>query len=54
MQYKSIQVKGLQKFYKNLHVLKDVDFEVERGSIFALPVSNGADKTTMIKILTSF
>src|SRR5215212_4958816 len=53
MQNQAIQVKGLQKFYKNLHVLKGVDFEVEKGSIFALLGSNGAGKTTMIKILTT-
>ena len=53
MQNNSIQVKGLQKSYKNLHVLKGVDFEVEQGSIFALLGSNGAGKTTIIKILTT-
>src|SRR5215212_8698664 len=52
-QNKSIQVKGLQKSYKQLHVLKGVDFEVEKGSIFALLGSNGAGKTTIIKILTT-
>ena len=53
MQSESIQVKGLQKSYKQLHVLKDVNFEVEKGSIFALLGSNGAGKTTVIKILTT-
>jgi len=53
MQNQAIQVKGLQKSYKELHVLKGVDFEVERGSIFALLGSNGAGKTTIIKILTT-
>jgi ABC-2 type transport system ATP-binding protein len=53
MQNKAIQVKGLQKSYKKLQVLKGVDFEVERGSIFALLGSNGAGKTTIIKILTT-
>jgi ABC-2 type transport system ATP-binding protein len=53
MQSKAIQVKGLQKSYKQLHVLKGVDFEVEKGSIFALLGSNGAGKTTIIKILTT-
>jgi len=47
-------VKGLQKSYKQLHVLKGVDFEVEKGSIFTLLGSNGAGKTTIVKILTSF
>ena len=49
----AIQVKGLQKSYKKLHVLKGVDFEVEQGSIFALLGSNGAGKTTIVKILTT-
>ncbi|MDQ6421269.1 ATP-binding cassette domain-containing protein [Paenibacillus sp. LHD-117] len=53
MKNKSIQVKGLQKSYKNLQVLKGVDFEVEKGSIFALLGSNGAGKTTVVKILTT-
>ena len=49
----SIQVKGLQKSYKQIHVLKGVDVEVEKGTIFALLGSNGAGKTTMVKILTT-
>lgn len=53
MQSQAIQVKGLQKSYKQLHVLKGVDFEVEKGSIFALLGSNGAGKTTIVKILTT-
>jgi ABC-2 type transport system ATP-binding protein len=53
MQTNAIQVNGLQKSYKNLHVLKGVDFEVEKGSIFALLGSNGAGKTTIVKILTT-
>lgn len=53
MQNKAIRVKGLQKSYKKLHVLKGVDFEVEKGSIFALLGSNGAGKTTIVKILTT-
>ena len=53
MQNKSIQVKGLHKSYRELHVLKGVDFEVEKGCIFALLGSNGAGKTTIVKILTT-
>jgi ABC-2 type transport system ATP-binding protein len=49
----SIQVKGLQKSYKKLHVLKGVDFEVGKGSIFALLGFNGAGKTTIVKILST-
>ena len=53
MYNQAIQVKGLQKSYKQLHVLKGLDFEVEKGSIFALLGSNGAGKTTIVKILTT-
>ena len=53
MQNQAIQVKGLQKSYEKLHVLQGVDFEVEKGCIFALLGSNGAGKTTIIKILTT-
>jgi len=34
-------------------VLRGVDFEVERGSIFALLGSNGAGKTTVVRILAT-
>ncbi|GAA1684394.1 ABC transporter ATP-binding protein [Nonomuraea maheshkhaliensis] len=47
----AIQVHGLEKSYKDLHVLRGVNFEVARGSIFALLGSNGAGKTTAVKIL---
>ena len=50
---KAIEAKGLQKSFKQLHVLKGVDFEVERGSIFALLGSNGAGKTTIVRILAT-
>ena len=49
----AIQVKGLQKSYKQLHVLNGVNFEVKQGSIFALLGSNGAGKTTIVNILTT-
>jgi len=49
----AIRVKGLQKSYRQLHVLKNVDFEVEKGNIFALLGTNGAGKTTIVKILTT-
>src|SRR5215470_2325573 len=49
----AIQVRGLEKSYKKLHVLRGVDFDVERGSIFALLGSNGAGKTTVVRILST-
>jgi ABC-2 type transport system ATP-binding protein len=52
-QAQAIQVQGLEKSYKKLHVLRGVDFDVARGSIFALLGSNGAGKTTVVKILST-
>jgi ABC-2 type transport system ATP-binding protein len=49
----AIQVQGLEKSYKDLHVLRGVDLDVARGSIFALLGSNGAGKTTVVKILST-
>ena len=49
----AVRVKGLQKSYKDLHVLRSVDFDVAPGSIFALLGSNGAGKTTVVRILST-
>jgi ABC-2 type transport system ATP-binding protein len=49
----TIHVRGLEKSFKQLHVLRGVDFDVARGSIFALLGSNGAGKTTVVKILST-
>jgi ABC-2 type transport system ATP-binding protein len=53
LQAAAIQVRGLEKAYKELRVLRGVDFEVARGSIFALLGSNGAGKTTAVRILST-
>jgi ABC-2 type transport system ATP-binding protein len=47
----AIRVEGLTKSYKDVDVLRGVDFAVARGSIFALLGSNGAGKTTVVRIL---
>ena len=44
---------GLEKSFKDVHVLRGVDFEVPKGSIFALLGSNGAGKTTVVNILAT-
>lgn len=49
----AIRVQGLEKSYKDLHVLRGVDFEVAPGGIFALLGSNGAGKTTIVRILST-
>ena len=49
----AIRVEGIEKSFKDLHVLRGVDFDVARGSIFALLGSNGAGKTTVVRILST-
>ena len=49
----AIHVRGLEKSYKKLRALRGVDFDVAQGSIFALLGSNGAGKTTVVKILST-
>ena len=48
-----IEVSNLKKSFKEKMVLTDVTFTVQTGSIFALLGSNGAGKTTIIKILST-
>jgi ABC-2 type transport system ATP-binding protein len=49
----AIRVQGIEKSFKDLHVLRGVDFDVSAGSIFALLGSNGAGKTTLVRILST-
>ncbi len=49
----AIHVQGLEKSYGKVAVLHGVDFDVAPGSIFALLGSNGAGKTTVVKILAT-
>lgn len=53
MAEKMIEVKELRKAFKQTQVLQGVSFTVDKGSIFALLGSNGAGKTTVIKILST-
>ena len=49
----AIRVRGIEKSFDELHVLRGVDLDVKAGSIFALLGSNGAGKTTLVKILST-
>ena len=49
----ALHVQGLEKSYKKVRALRGVDFDVARGSIFALLGSNGAGKTTVVNILST-
>ena len=47
-----IHITDLNKTYKSIHALRDVNLEVNRGELFAFLGPNGAGKTTTIRILT--
>jgi ABC-2 type transport system ATP-binding protein len=49
----AIRVQGLEKSFKDLKVLRGVDLDVAPGNIFALLGSNGAGKTTVVRILST-
>jgi ABC-2 type transport system ATP-binding protein len=50
----AIEAEHLEKRYgKDVRALRDLTFQVERGTIFALLGPNGAGKSTAVKILTT-
>lgn len=48
-----ISLRGVEKSFGDLRVLRGVDLDVPRGTIFALLGSNGAGKTTLVRILST-
>ena len=49
----AIRIRGLEKSYGDVAVLRGVDLDVERGRVLALLGSNGAGKTTLVKTLAT-
>ena len=47
----AIQVRGLKKSYGNKMVLRGLDFQIEKGEVFALLGVNGAGKTTTLECI---
>ncbi|SHF14999.1 amino acid ABC transporter ATP-binding protein [Caloramator proteoclasticus] len=46
-----IEVKKLNKRFKNLHVLKDVDLKVEKGEVVVIIGPSGSGKSTLLRCL---
>ena len=47
-----LKITNLTKEYENVIALKDINLEIEKGTIFGLLGPNGAGKTSLIRILT--
>ncbi|MBL3698364.1 ABC transporter ATP-binding protein [Leucobacter luti] len=49
----AVSVRGIEKSYGAVAVLRGVDLDVEAGHVVALLGSNGAGKTTLVRILAT-
>lgn len=47
-----LEIRGLEKSFSGITVLKNITFSVEQGEVVALAGENGAGKSTLFKILT--
>jgi len=47
-----ISVNGLNKYFGDFHVLKDITFSIEEGMRYGLIGVNGAGKSTLLNIIT--
>jgi ABC-2 type transport system ATP-binding protein len=50
----AILVRDLHKSYGDVHAVRGIDFEVQRGEVFGLLGPNGAGKTTTVEILEGY
>ena len=49
----AVEVKGLDKKYKDIHAVNSVSFTIRKGEIFSLLGPNGAGKTTTISMIST-
>lgn len=50
----AISVRDLHKSYGELHAVRGIDFDIDRGEVFALVGPNGAGKTTVVEVLEGY
>ena len=46
-----IEIKSANAFYEKLHVLKDIDLNVDKGEIVSLIGPSGSGKSSLLKML---
>ena len=46
-----LQIKGLNTYYGESHILRDVDMNINQGEMICLIGRNGVGKTTLLKSL---
>ena len=49
-----IRTDNVQKYFGNVHAVKDVSFEIGKGEIVGFLGQNGAGKTTLMRLLTTY
>lgn len=47
-----LKIENLDVFYRGIHALKGISFNIEEGQIVTLIGSNGAGKTTILKVIS--
>ena len=46
-----VKIRGLTKYFNNLHVLDKISLDVKRGEFISIIGSSGCGKTTLLKII---
>ena len=49
-----ISFEDVNKFYEDTHVLKNINFEIEKGKFYTLLGPSGCGKTTILRIIAGF
>lgn len=49
-----ISFENVNKFYEDTHVLKNINFEIEKGKFYTLLGPSGCGKTTILRIIAGF
>ena len=51
---KAISIRDVNLYYGQLHVLKDINLEIQPGEFFAFLGPSGCGKTTLLRLIAGF